>query len=46
MDTDTASKKLGIDKYGWYDVNAYANTGGYMIGNDYETLKFPTTYNA
>ena len=37
----------GIDKFGWYDVNAYQNSGGYtMIGNDYLPKEFPTTYTA
>jgi len=41
------NKFPGIDKYGWYDVNAYVNPGGYyFIGNNYQTKKFPTTYNA
>lgn len=44
---NTTGRYPGIDKYGWYDVNAYINNGGYsFIGNDYLPKVFPTTFNA
>lgn len=41
------AKLNGIDRYGWYNVNSYVNNdGGYFIGNNYETLPFPTRFDA
>lgn len=42
-----SNRQPGIDKYGWYDVNAFKNTGGnYFIGNNYQQKEFPTTFTA